>query len=117
MSKAKPKLSAVQSAYKIFSIAKDNRLDMMGIMFDKKTGDGGMINHIPNPQDIPVVFIRFIATFMQELENRLGCTEDEARKYILRMVNFALSDEAQQKTNVQHVVDPNGPEDLEPLAE
>lgn len=117
MSKIKPKLSAPQAAYKIFDIARSNRLDMMGIMFDGKKGDGGMVNHIPNAEHIPVVFIRFIASFLQELVKRLGCTEGEARGYILEMTEFALSDGVQQKTNVQHIVDPEGPECLEPLAE
>ena len=111
MSKVKPKLTARQAAYKMFDICRVNRLDMMGIMFDEKSGEGGMVNHVPDPRNIALVFIRFIATFEKELMKRLNIPEEEAKKYIVSMVGVALSDETQQKTKVEHVVDP------EPLAE
>ncbi len=117
MSKMKPKLNARQAAYKIYSIAKENRLDMIGIMFDQLSGEGGMVNHIPNPENVAMAFVRFISAFEQEMMNRFGMSDEEAKGYILKMVNLAVSDEAQQKTKVEHVVDPTGPESILPLAE
>lgn len=111
MSKMKPKLTARQAAYKIFEICRSNRLDMIGIMFDERANEGGMVNHVPDPKNIAPTFVRFIATFEKELIKRLDIREENAKEYIMTMVSIALSDEAQQKTKVEHIVDP------EPLAE